>query len=563
MLWRPGPDTRRWHFPWVGFGLAVLAAACTSDGAPDATTTEPRPTSSTAAPSSTTEAALEGGGTVSFSLGEPLFIDPQLVGDVLGFEVARLLFDGLTVLSPEGGTAAPGVARSWETNADRTVWTFNLRDDVTFSNGRQVVASDFVYAWSRAADPDLTSNVAYHGSLAGIVGWDEISSGEPSNVVGDEIVSGVVALGDLTLEVTLNAPNALLPKILSHPVFSPIPREVIEADPEGWGEMPIGNGPYQMSEPWEHQVGIRLERSAGYYGTAGLPDEIDFRIYVSTDAAFLDVQAGDLDIAVAVPPEHVESARRTFGERFLETPTGQFVYIGLPKSVAAFQNADLRRALLMAIDREAITERILAGEIPANGFVPPVAIGALSDACPYCMFDPAAAKDLYESSGGLPNDETIIYFSLDLGPEEAVVAVANDWQVHLGVTVAFEQMDFGTFVDFLFAEEGPNGPFAIGWVWDYPSAYNFLAPLYQCGSPDNLSGFCNINLDEQLNLAITAASEEAGIPFLQEAQRIVGNEIPVIPIAFGLYRGVHSGEMSNVVITDLGYTLLEDVVVNR
>lgn len=100
-------------------------------------------------------------------------------------------------------------------------------------------------------------------------------------------------------------------------------------------------------------------------------------------------------------------------------------------------------------------------------------------------------------------------------------------------------------------------------MWDYPSAYNFLAPLYQCGSPDNLSGFCDINLDEQLNLAITAASEEAGIPFLQEAQRIVGNEIPVIPIAFGLYRGVHSDEVSNVVITDLGYTLLEDVVINR
>ncbi len=115
----------------------------------------------------------------------------------------------------------------------------------------------------------------------------------------------------------------------------------------------------------------------------------------------------------------------------------------------------------------------------------------------------------------------------------------------------------------MFGEEPNTDPFRLGWLWDYPSGFNFLQPLYGCESGDNLTGFCSEELDAALVEAVTASTEEEGIPFLQEAQRIAGDQIPVIPITYGRSAVVHSEEVSNVVYSDFGFTLVENVVIDR
>ncbi len=562
----------RWRLLAVLAVFTLVAAACGDDDDAATTTAAPATTAATttAAPATTAGATTTappvtqppeavGGGDLSVYIAEPPFIDPQLVQDSEGFEVARTLFDGLTLYSPAGGAVIPGVASDWSANDDKTVWTFNLRDDVTFTNGRQVVAEDFVYGWSRAADPDLASRVSYHGEIAGIVGWAEINGGDGTGTVGDELVPGIVAVDDTTLEVTLEASNALLPKILAHPVFSPVPKEVVEADPDAWREMPVGNGPYQMTREWEHDVGIFTERNEDYYGELGLPDTVEWRILSTQDAAFQQVQDGTLDVMFGVPDEQVDGARVEFGDRFLEQSTGSFTYVGLP--AIAFDNVDIRRALVMATDREAIAERILVGRTAANGFVPPVANGAVLDACPWCRYAPEEAKTMFDAAGGVPGDALTIRFNSGAGHEEWVEAVANDWTRNLGITVSFEGLEWAAYLDFLFGDDPVTDPFRLGWGWDYPSAYNFLGPLYHSDSGDNLTGFSDADLDAALDAAIIAETEEEGIPFLEEAQRIAGDQIPVIPIVFGLARGVHTERVSNVVYTDFGFTLVENVVV--
>ena len=576
----------RWRLLAVFAVFALVAAACGDDDAPAPVATDapaptptdapaptptdapaPTPTDApttpvvTAAPVVTQPPDAVSGGDLSVFISEPPFIDPQLVQDSEGFEVARVLFDGLTLYSPAGGGVIPGVAKDWSANADLTVWTFNLRDDVFFTNGRKVVAGDFVYGWNRAADPDLASRVAYHGSIAFIIGWDDVNGGDPSGVVGDVEVPGIVAADDSTLVVSLSQSNSLLPKILAHPVFSPVPKEVVEADPDGWLELPVGNGPYKMSRAWEHDVGIFMERNEDYYGEAGLPDTVEWRILSTQDAAFLQVQAGTLDIMTGIPDEQVEGAKVEFGDRYFEQATGSFTYIGLPVLAFGEDKADIRRALSLAADIEAIADRILIGRLAATGFVPPVANGAVLDACPWCRYDPDLAKTMFDAAGGVPDNKLTIRFNAGAGHDEWVEAVANDWTRNLGIEVSFESLEWAAYLDFLFGDEPLLDPFRLGWGWDYPSAYNFLAPLYQCDSGDNLTGFCSPELDVQLNAAITSLTEEEGIPFLEEAQRIAGDLIPVIPIVYGLARGVYTERVDNVVYTDFGFTLVENVVV--
>ncbi len=556
---------------WLRFvalmgALALVAAACGSSG--DDTTT----TSTTVTPpppgadDTTTTTVVEpiAGGTVSGYLTEPPFIDPQLTSDSEAFEVARLVFDGLTLYDPAGGAVIPGVARDWTANEDLTVWTFNLRDDVFFHNGRQVVAQDFVYGISRLADPDLASSVSYHGGggYAGIVGFDDIVGSESSGTVGDELVVGLEAIDDLTLQFTLDGTNALLPKIVAHPAFSPVPQEVVEADPAAWGEMPIGNGPYKMREPWQHDVAITVDRFEDYWGTPGLPDTVEFRIFSTPEAAYLDVQAGNLDVSDNVPVELIDSARVEFGDRFGEIPSGLFQYMGFPNQTPPYDNPDIRKALTMAVDRVAINERILQQQT-AFGFVPPGAAGAIDGECPACIFDPVAAKELFDSVGGVPGNKLTIAFNAGGGHEEWIEAVANDWRNNLGIEVDFMTLEWAAYLEFLGITGGPPAvePFRLGWSWDYPSAYNFLAPLFDSESGDNFAKYSNPAYDALLQQAINSKTEEEAIPFMEEAQRILAEDMPVMPRSYGVERWVFSDNVSNVVLNDFGFTLWENIVV--
>jgi ABC-type oligopeptide transport system substrate-binding subunit len=558
-------SNKRWRLLAVLAVFALVIAACSPSTSDESTTTSEgggEGSTTTAAPSetTTTEASMMGG-TVHGPLGEAPAIDPQLVSDSEGFEVARLVFDGLTLYDPAGGAVIPGVAESWEANADNTVWTFHLHDGVTFHDGSPVTAQSFVDGFTRLADPDLASPVAYHGSLAGIVGWDEVNGSEPTGEVGDQPIEGVQAVDDLTFEVTLNSGLAFLPKIVAHPAFSPVNMDLVNAD--GWADMPIGNGPYMMREPWQHQVSISLDRYDGYYGTPGNPDSIEFTIFADLITAgwqaFLD---GQLDVST-VAAENEDQAIEMFGE-LNEVPTGSFGYLGFPTQTAPYDNPDMRRALVMAVDREAIATRVLK-TLVANGFVPPVATGSVDglDSCAACNYDPAAAKELFDSLGGIPGNKVTISFNSGAGHEDWIEAVANDWTNNLGLEVEFNSLEWAAYLEFLGLTGGPPAtePFRLGWLWDYPSAYNFLAPLYLSTSGDNYTQYSNPDFDALMEEAAAAATEEEAIPALEEAQRILGDEVPVMPMTYGLTKWVKNDTVDNVSYNDFGFFLWENMTV--
>ncbi len=552
--------------------LLVVAASCSSDDSSSDSST-PASTASSAASSdsnapadtSATETSSADSGATSeettaasagapsndvssfsVSISEPAAIDPGLSQEVEGAQVIRLLFQTLVSLDPKLAVV-PGVATDWAVGDDGLTWTFNLSPDAVFSDGRPVVADDFAFAFARAADPDFAAPASYQGLP--IKGWADVSGAEPSGAIGDEPVAGVTAVDDHTLTIETEAPFALLPKVLTYQMFSPVAADYVdtEAKAAAFAEEPIGNGPYKMSGPWEHNVGITVERSDTYAGTAGVTDSIEFRIYSEIATAYRDFQAGELDIARGLPPEEIKDAMETYGDRLLLTPTGALNYIGFPTNVAPFDNPDIRRALSLAVDREAIAERIFSSTLlPASGVVPSNVPGALTTVCDACTYDPERAKALYESAGGIPGNSIVLYDISDDG-QAGLEPVINSWRELFGLDVEVRSFEFAQYIEETAAGK-PVGPFELGWVWDYPSMYSFLSPLFESTSDVNNFGYANPDFDALLEQARTAPDEGAGLPFLTQAQAIVEKDLPLIPGTFGKDIGVVSEAMSNVMV---------------
>ena len=527
----------------------LLAAGCAGDTADDAPAdATDAPADATDAPADATDAPATTDDEFSFSIGlsEPATIDPGLTQEVEGAHVIRLLFEPLVTLTPDL-ELRPGVATAWSVADDGVTWTFDLDPAASFSDGRPVVASDFAFAFARAADPDLASPASYQGLP--IAGWEEVSVSEPSGAVGDEPVSGVTAVDDHTLTIETVEPFALLPKVLTYPLFAPIAPEYVEGDEQAaaFAEQPIGNGPYMMSEPWQHNEGITVVRNPGFHGTPGGADRIELRIYSDSLTAYKDLEAGALDIARLLPAEAVEDAKGSFPDQFIGKETGTLGYIGFPTNVAPFDDPDIRLALSLAIDREAIAERVWSGTVaPATGMVPTIVPGALPGTCDACAYDPERAKALYDAAGGIPGNSMVVYDIADDGREN-LDAILNSWRDVFGLDIEVRSFEFAQYLEET-APGVPVGPFELGWVWDYPSGYSILSPLFESNSGANNLSYANPAFDELMSQAREAADEEAGLEFLSEAQRLVEADLPLAPVSFANESGVYSDRLANVMV---------------
>lgn len=538
--------------------IALIGVACSdsdTSGGSDSTSASPTAAETTTAELSPTTDAPAEPFEFTVSLSEPTAIDPALIIDTEGLHVARLLFDTLVTLSPDL-EVVPGVATAWSVSEDGRTWTFELNPEAAYSDGVPVVAADFAFAFARVADPDLAAPSSYQGLP--IAGWADVNNAEPSGAIGDQPISGVVALDDHTLAVSTEEPFALLPKVLTYPVFAPVRQDLVDTEDKAaaFFDLPVGNGRYMMSEPWSHNEGITLVRNAAYQGEPGRADTIEFRIYSDMQTGVTDLEAGQLDLARLLPPPAVGPARESFPDTYISTRTGVLSYIGFPANVAPWDNPDIRLAFSLAIDREAIAERIYEGTAsPATGVVPTLAPGALAGVCDACEYDPVRAKELFDAAGGVPGNSIVVYDIADDGME-ALEPILNSWTEVFGIEIEVRSFEFGQFLE----ETAPGnavGPFELGWAWDYPSGYSFLSPLFESTSDVNNLGWSDPAVDDLLRQAREASSEEEALEFLGEAQRLIEAAVPIAPVTFIDEVGVHSDDIENVIVDATGVWRLE------
>ena len=492
------------------------------------------------------------GGSYSAFIIEPNNLVPPNVNESEGNLVLSGLFTGLVEYDPETNQPVNAMAESIESD-DQKTFTIRIKDGWTFHDGTPVTAQSFVDAWNYGAYAPNAQNNAYF--FEKIAGYEDLQGDKPKSTT----MSGLRAVDDTTLQVTLSTPFSQFPITLGYNAFYPMPK-VAFTDMKKYNEAPVGNGPFKMDGTWVHNEHIKMVRFEDYGGRPAKADSVELRIYADVGVAFTDLQAGNLDIVDEVGPQQVLEAREHPGG--FEAESSSFSYIGFPLYDKRFQNRDLREAISRAIDRETITEKIYFGaRVPASSLVSPVVAGYREGACKHCTYDPEGAKELFDKAGGFEGPLTL-WFNNGAGHEVWIEAVANNLRTNLGIKdIAFKSLDFAQYNPLL-DEKKVTGPFRLGWGMDYPSPQNYLEPIYSTTGSSNNFGYSNPEVDRLLAEGNAAASVEAGIEKYHEAEDLILADVPNIPLWFSKLVGAHSDRVSDVVVDAYGNIRLADVAVN-
>lgn len=501
----------------IAAAAALLASACGGDDDGDDGGGEPA-----------------AGGTLSVAISEPRFLLPANTTETSGAEVLNALFTPLTDFDADYNTVM-AAAESVESD-DNITWTITLKEGYTFHNGEEVTADNYINAWNHAANQTNGTQTNYFFGLLGIEGYDDLNPGEGEEVPTDATMSGLTVIDDLTFEVTLTAPFADFPKVISYTAFYPLPDAAFTepgvVDPE-YQEAPIGNGPFQMVGTWQHDSQIEVEVYADHPEADPNIDGVTFAIYQDLQAAYADLISDNLDVLVNIPTESLAVAEADLGDRYIQKPNSVFQFLAFPVWDERFEDPAVRIAISKAIDRQEQIDAIFQGsQSPADAFVSPVVGGYRPGACgENCEFDPETARSEYEAANG-PAEINISY-NADGGHQEWIDATCNQLEQNLGIEcTGTPEPSFPDLLNKADAEE-PIGAFRLGWLFDYPSMGNYLGPLYSTEGSSNYYGYSNEEFDQLVRDGDTAETPEAQIEAYQAAEDILVEEMPVLPMRFG------------------------------
>lgn len=503
------------------------------------------------------------GGTLRVLIaGDPFGIDPLRVTESTGWQVADALFDSLTKFDYKTGELLPAAADAWEADAEATVWTFHLVEGARFHDGTPVTAADFKYAWERLCNPVNESPSSY--LLAPIKGYENMRNGTATDLAGVEIID------EHTLQVTLSHSFSDFEYLAGHVALAPVPKSAVQTAPQAFAEQPVGNGPFMMTEPWVHNELISVVRNDGYYTDRAHLDGVDFVIFTEFDNVWTEFQAGHLDFG-PVWVDNLATASATYGlspdgmtvaagEQVLTGPEASVMYISLNTANEVLADPQVRQALSLAIDREAISQAVFLGQrIPASNIVPPGIAGREEAAWEHAKFDRAAAKATLAAAGyangrGLP--AITLDFSPEYQPEKIASMVKADWEA-IGADVTLEPIP--TYGELL--EKHAAGNFMAGldgWIADYPTIDCFVTPLFFSESAENFSSFDVQAVDDAIETARATVDSTERIARYQALVETIGEASPVIPLLYTAHMHIGSDRVHDLVYSAMGQLSLED-----
>lgn len=506
------------------------------------------------------------GGNITVVLGEPQHgLVGQNTAESEGNEVLHALFTGLVEYDKKTNEPKLAVAESIETTDSKT-WTIKIKDGYTFHNGEKVDAQSFVRAWNWGANQDnAAEGLPFFSKIEGSA---ELAPGKDKKPTATEL-KGLKVVDEKTFTVTLTDPFSQFKTMLGYNVFYPLPK-AFEADPKKFGEAPIGNGPFQMDGAWDHNKQIKIKKYDKYpaEGRAKL-DGVTFKIYDNLDTAYNDLRADNIQIVDKLPISAMATVSQEFGDRYIYKPESGVGYIGLPLSTnpESFGKVEIRKAISMAIDRDAITKTIFNGtRKPADDFISPIVPGyrkgALGEVGTY---NPTKAKELFQQAGGIPGNKLELGYNADGGHKEWIEAVANQLKANLGLEVtAKPYAKFGDMLDDLGAAKYKGG-FRMAWSMDYPAAEDYLRPIFSKVAIENGSNYghyVNEEFETTLAAADKATDPAEGLKLYQAADDIVIKDLPYIPVFTYMSSSAYSKSVKNVEVDAQGRMDLANVELN-
>ncbi|MCF7926896.1 MAG: peptide ABC transporter substrate-binding protein [Candidatus Izimaplasma sp.] len=502
--------------------------------------------------------ACNNGGTseevvMNWNIGaDPATLDPGLNGASDGGNVINNAFEGL--VREIDGEVYPGIAEDWEVSSGGRQVTFYLRDS-NWSDGTPLTAHDFVYSWKRAMDPETASEYSWIWYYTNVVGANEVTTGDGSL---DDV--GIRAVDDHTFQVDLVNPTNYFVSLMAFYHFMPVKQEAVEAGPNGgWAKDPelfVSNGPFVLTE-YTMSEGLVLEKNDEYWNVENVGlDKIDAEFIDDASTAYTKYNSDELDFIPSVPTSEVASLILDSDEFHVFPLLGTYYYsfnmdsnddgVNEPGVDDVFVNRKLRRALSYSIDREAITETLGAGQVPAGGFVPPGFLDHNGDD----FFETAGTYGLVTDDGNFAEAQTLFAeAATELGMSEAELQqlletktllyntseghktvaelVQQMWNENLGFTINLANEEWAVF-----QETRSAGDFDIargGWLTDYMDPSGLLS-IFTSTNAYNDPNYYNETYDTLIADSIATTDEAEHYEKLYDAQEEFMTDMPIIPV---------------------------------
>ena len=520
-----------WKLLLLTFGLLFLAAACSgsSGGGNGSATESPEATAPAVAASSSESTSgggpLEGGRFVRLFV-DPPTLDPHLTTDATSATIIVEVFGGLVTIDANLDVV-PDLAEGWDISADGRVYTFRIRPDATFHDGKPVTAEDIRWSLERVTNP-LTEAPNVDSYLGDIVGVDE-------KLAGDALtISGVRVINERTIEITIDQPKSYFLAKLTYPTAFVLDRENIEANPKNWFRKPNGTGPFRMTE---YKVGetLILSRNEGYH--LGPPKLAEVEMILSGGTSMLMYENDEIDIAgvgLADLDRLLDPTNRLNAELMRAAPSFSIQYIGLNVNEPPLDDRKVRQALNLAIDKNEIATIVLGDQVvPATGILPPGFPGFSKSVSGY-NFDPERARQLLRESKygddleNLPPITITTPGSFGANVSLDMEVVLSMWEKNLGIKTEFQQTEFATFLKDL--NKRRFQMFDIGWIADYPDPENFLDILFYSDSSNNHTNYSNPEVDALLEKARVETDETLRFRIYNQVEQMILDDAPWIPL---------------------------------
>ncbi len=458
---------------------------------------------------------------------DPPTLDPHLTGDTTSAGVVVEVFSGLVALDTDL-KLVPDIAESW-TIEDGTVYTFKLRPDAQFHNGKPVTAEDFKWSLERAAAPETASPVA-DTYLNDIIGAQEYIDGKASEI------SGIKVIDAHTLQITTDAAKAYFLAKLTYPTAYVLDREVVEGGGRSWWiDNPIGTGPFKLSE-YRIAERIVLERNEEYYREPAGVETVVMNLAGGQAMAMYENDEIEITGVGLYDLERVLDPNEPLNKEVKVSPPGFSVsYIGFNAGMAPFDDTKFRQALNHAIDKELIATEVLSELVqPAYSILPPGFPGYTNE-IDGLRHDPERARQLLsESKYADPETRPRIVITVPgtggtIGLDLEVVL--EMWKQELGVEVEIQQVEWATYLEDL-DEKKFQAYAGIGWEADYPDPQDFLDILFHSESSINHGDFRNAEIDAVLEEARTEPDIVRRIDLYHQAEQMIVDEAPWVPMWF-------------------------------
>jgi len=483
---------------------------------------------------------------------DPLTLDPAVSGEMTSHSYIMQLFSGLVRLG-DNLEPAPDIAQSWQVSDDGRTYTFYLRDDVKFHNGRGVKADDFKYSWERACDPDTGSQTAAT-YLGDIVGMKEVLAGEA------EEISGVRVLDDYTLEVTIDAPKSYFLSKLTYPTAFVVDRANVDSGE--WWHSPNGTGLFKLKE-WDENRLLILERNEDYYGELAQVSLVTFQLWGGVPMNMYETDEIDVTGVSLHYIDKVMDIAGSFYQDLRIVPELSFYYIGFNHTKPPFDDVNIRCAFSQAIDKDKLISLVFRDMMEqADGILPPGMPGFNNDLSGL-DYDVTRAKELIAASeyGSVSNLPPITITPVGWGGliSQELEAIIQEWRNNLGIEVEVRQIEPQRLLYHLKQEK--DEMFYIGWIADYPHPQNFLDILFHTGSDNNYGEYSNPEVDALLEMAGVELDNELSLALYQQAEQKLVDDAACLPLLFGKNYILIKPYIKGYELNPLGFAVLNNVSV--